>query len=216
MTSNLISVFPGQYFFSAETDLVAVNGSSSTGRCLSFTNRKTCLTPTNSVLFDGNAPTLTGLDGDMWASQLLTINTTANPAEITFDFTATPNYTGMGRVEVVMFNCPEWGISVRTINLHSATSTLSNRNFETTSHPTTTSCDFLVRVCISNTVSSVRPVLTLEFNSLSTSNWVHLAEVTFYASGSACPPDTIITPLPTTPPPPPTTLPLPTTQPNGK
>ena len=72
-------------------------------------SRQNCLTPTSSVLFDENVPTLTGLDGDMWASRLLTINTTANTAEITFDFTATPDYTGVGKVEVVMFNCPEWG-----------------------------------------------------------------------------------------------------------
>ena len=108
---------------------MAVNGSSSTGRCSNFIRsitRQNCLTPTSSVLFDGNVPTLTGLDGDMWASRLLTINTTVNTAEITFDFTDTPDYTGMGRVEVVMFNCPEWGISVRTISLFSATSTLGS------------------------------------------------------------------------------------------
>ena len=155
------------------------------------------MTPTSSVLFDGNVPTLTGLDaGDMWASQLLTINTTANTAEITFDFTRTPDYTGVERVEVVMLNCPEWGISVRTISLFSAPSISGSRNFQTNS-PTTTSCDSLVRVCISNTVSSIRPVLSLVFNLPLTSNWVHLAEVTFYASGSTCPPDTIITPLST-------------------
>ena len=48
-----------------------------------------------SVLFDGKVSTLTGLDGNLWASQLLTINTTANTAEITFDFTDTPDYTGV-------------------------------------------------------------------------------------------------------------------------
>ena len=83
-----IPVFPEQYFFPLESDLVAVNGSSSTGRCSLFirsSTRQTCLIPTSSVLFDGNVPTLNLLDGDMWASQLLTINTTANTAEITFD-----------------------------------------------------------------------------------------------------------------------------------
>ena len=55
--------------------------------------RKTCFIPTSSVLFDGSVSTLTGLDGDMWASQLLTINTTVNTAEITFDFIRTPDYT---------------------------------------------------------------------------------------------------------------------------
>ena len=197
---------------------MAVNGSNSTGRCSLFirsTTRQTCATPTNSVLFDGNVPTLTGLDGDMWASRLLTINTTANTAEITFDFTNTPDYTGEVRVEVVMFNCSEWGISVRTILLFSATSTSGSRNFLTSTSPNTASCDSLVRMCISHNVSSIRPVLTLVFIPSSTSNWVHLAEVTFYASSSTCQPDIIITLPPTTPPPttPPPTTPPPTTPP---
>ena len=177
---------------------MAVNGSSSTGRC-SNTTKQNCFTPTSSVLLDGNVPTLTGLNGDMWASQLLTINTTANTANITFNFTNTPDYTGVGRVEVVMFNCPEWGISVRLIQLHSAKSTSGKKNFQTSISPTITSCNSLVRVCISHTVNFIRPVFTLVFTLPSTSNWVHLAEVTFYASGSTCPPDTIITLPPTTP-----------------
>ena len=180
---------------------MAVNGSSSIGRCsiLILDTKQTCFTPARSVLFDGNVPTLTGIDGDMWASRLFTINTTANTANITFDFTTTPNYTGVERVEVVMFNCPEWGISVRIISLFGAISTSGGRRFLTSISPTTTSCDSLVRVCISNTVSSIRPVLTLVFIPHLTSNWVHFAEVTFYANGSTCPPDTIIIPPPTTP-----------------
>ena len=180
---------------------MAVNGSSSTGRCSSFItsiSRQNCFTQTSSVLFDENVPTLTGLDGDKWASQLLTINTTANTANITFDFTDTPDYTGVERVEVVMFNCPEWGISIRTIHLYSATSTSGSRTFVASIFPTTTSYDSLVRVCISGLVTSSRPVLTLVFTPPLTSNWLHIAEVTFYASGSTCPPDTIITPPPTT------------------
>ena len=197
---------------------MAVNGSNSTGRCSNFihsTNRQTCITPNSSVLFNGNVPTLSGLDGDMWASQLLTINTTANTVEITFDFTAIPDYTGGGRVEVVMFNCPEWGISVTYISLFSATSTSGSRAFVANISPTTTSCDFFVRVCISHNIGSNRPLLTLVFTPPSTSNWMHLAEVTFYASGSTCPPDTIIIPPPTTPPPttPPPPPPPPTASP---
>ena len=179
---------------------MAVNGSSSTGRCSSYiisNSRQNCLIPTSSVLFDGNVPTLTGLDGDMWASQLLTINTTANTASITFDFTDTPDYTGVGRVEVVMFNCPDWGISVRTIQLFSATSPSRSRTFVTNISPATTSCDSLVRVCISGLIVSLRPIITLVFTLPLTSNWVHLAEVTFYASDSTCSLDTMITPLTT-------------------
>ena len=189
---------PVLYLLPLESNLVAVNGSRKCSNFVRSTTRQTCMMPTSSVLFDGNVPTLTGLDGDMWASQLLTINTTANTAEVIFDFNTTPDYTGVGRVEVVMFNCPEWGISARIISLFSATSRTGSRTFVTSISPTTTSCDSLVRVCISHTVNSTRPVLTLVFTPPSTSNWVHLAEMNFSASGSTCSPDTIITPPPTT------------------
>ena len=46
-----------------------MNGSSATGNCSNYANGA-CNDP---VLFDGHIPTLTGLDGDTWASQLLTI-----------------------------------------------------------------------------------------------------------------------------------------------
>ena len=59
-----------------------------------------CSRPT---LFDGNVPILTGLDGDMWASQLLTIEVPGNSVEFTFHFTDTPGYARVREVEVVMF-----------------------------------------------------------------------------------------------------------------
>ena len=79
-----------------------------------------CEAPTSSVLFDGNIPTLTGLDGDMWASQLLALQI-RNPSriEIISDFTGR---SGVERVELVMFNCPEWGIAVQVIGIWTATS----------------------------------------------------------------------------------------------
>ena len=80
-----------------------------------------CDAPTSSVLFDGNVPTLTGLDGDMWASQLLTLqllpSTSESRREFIFDFTRTSPSFRVERVELVMFNCPEWGIAVQNIRL---------------------------------------------------------------------------------------------------
>ena len=63
----------------AET--VSVNGSLPNGNCsnvtsdigANFRDQSRCEAPTSSVLFDGRIPILTGLDGDMWASQLLTL-----------------------------------------------------------------------------------------------------------------------------------------------
>ena len=124
----------------------SVNGSSATGNCSSFTNSSgtiTCTDPTSSVLYDGHIPTLTGLDGDMWASQLLTLNTTAGGTNITFDFNITPKFSGMERVEVVIFNCPEWGMAVQTVRL------LVQGHAIKTITPTITSCDSLEQVCLS-------------------------------------------------------------------
>ena len=73
---------------------------------------------------------------------------------------------------------------------------------------TITSCDSLMRVCLS--ARTAVPVLTLEFYLFPDSDWVHLAEVTFYSIGNTCPPETIITPttpdIIITPTPPPTTM----------
>lgn len=116
-----------------------VNRSSSTGHCNAFSGiqtsrgselRATCFTPNSSVLFDGEIPTLTGLDGNMWARQLLTMNTQ------TFSGLILDTYE-ISKVELVMFNSSEWGIGVSRISLRS-----------TEVFPSVTSCELLVKVCI--------------------------------------------------------------------
>ena len=152
-----------------------------------------CSMPASSILHDGIIPTLTGLDGDMWASQLLTLQP-GQPGIVTlvaFDFNSTPDYRGVSRVEVVMFNCPQYGISVQSISLLEAADISLAGTILATVNPTVTSCDSLVRVCISR--ASFRPAVGLQFTVGAGSNWVHLAEVTFYGIGTACPPDTVIT-----------------------
>ena len=175
---------------------MSVNGSSATGNCFNVTIRTVqfgslsrCNAPTSSVLFDGNIPTLTGLDGNMWASQLFTLETSngirrAMWLEVT-DFVT--------RVEIVMFNCPEWGISTQIIRLTSAESIYSTLSPKQFNIPTITSCDSLVRTCISQII--VQPVIYLEFISPHGSNWAHLAEVEFYSTGT-CPSDAVIPSLP--------------------
>ena len=160
----------------------------------------TCLQQTSSVLFDGHVPTLTGLDGDMWASQLLTINTMQSLTNVIFDFTDTPGYDRVERVEVVMFNCSQWGIASTTITLTGAM-TRSHQVFNvfhTTSVRSLTSCESLVRVCLSANVP--RKLIGLQFTLHQDSNWVHLAEVTFNARNSSCPPNPTLSPRTTQPP----------------
>ncbi len=109
-------MYPKRYFHHVHNLIIPVNGSSEDGNCSLIAT--ICHEPTTSVLFDRIIPELSGLDGDMWASQLLTINTTCLTTDITFDFGATPGYVGVERVEVVMFNCPEWDILVDSITLY--------------------------------------------------------------------------------------------------
>ena len=73
-----------------------MNGSSATGHCSSVTTgdgMTTCTQPTTSVLFDGNIPALTGLDGDMWASQLLILKKRTSVTRINFNFTSITDYS---------------------------------------------------------------------------------------------------------------------------
>ena len=103
-----------------------MEGSPATGNCSSVTSISgisRCNAPTSSVLFDNNVPTLTG---DMFASQLLTLqlmqDTMPTQRELIFDFTGTSTSFRVERVELVMFNCPERGIAVQNIRLLTAPS----------------------------------------------------------------------------------------------
>ena len=167
-----------------------VNGSSATGNCSNVASSikeftSICNHPTSSVLFDGVIPTLTGLDGDMWASQLLTLNSTGL-IEVAFSFSIFQIVHL--RVELVMFNCPEMGISVQRIRLRDNDGIVRGSSGDLNS---ITSCDSLVRLCVPAT--AINPlVVTVQFDLGTDSNWVHLAEVTFYDDNTTCPPNTTI------------------------
>ena len=183
---HLAQVVPTSYSFSA-FDVVSVNGSSISGRCSSFTNSSgtlNCTDPTSSVLFDGHIPILTGLDGDTWASQLLTLLPRAATTEITFYFSDNLNLVV---VEVVMFNCPQWGIGVQNI-IARENNLISIENTETDN---ITSCDYLVRSCIK--VQFFSSTVSLRFSLPPNIFWIHLAEIIFHTDTSGCPPDTTVT-----------------------
>lgn len=164
-----------------------MNGSTPTGNCSSIINDSisiSCGTPTTSVLFDSHIPTLSGLEGDMWASRLLTMQASdSSSTDITFNFTATQGYNGVRCIRVAMFNCKQWGVSIQTIRLKGETGgTLDVENLSADLNL----CDGLVRICISHTISFSSTVITLQFVLSPDSSWVHLAEVSFYASDTVC------------------------------
>ena len=111
-------VVPFQYRFI--NDQEAVNGSLVAGNCSDTAHvgsTTVCRQPTTSVLFDGKTPTLTGLSGNMWASQLFTLSSAgdegrSNSLSFIFD---TTGFIGVWGVEVTMFNCPD--SAVRSIRL---------------------------------------------------------------------------------------------------
>ena len=225
---------PSRYLYpTAET--VSVNGSSQNGRCSSTSHYNDsysiCENSTSSVLFDGNIPTLTGLNGTKWASQLLALQIhNLSGIEIISDFKGTFQ---VEIVELVIFNCPEWGIAVQTIGIWRASSISGTSRTQAgvirptraqagIIRPTITSCNSLVRVCTS-VATAQQDVLNLQFIPGNGSNRIHLAEVRFYGDSATCQEDAIITtplrpdnitpppPDTTTPPPPDTTSPDPTT-----
>ena len=189
-------VTPGEYELS--NNVISESGSSETGFCSSLADSgRVCNAPLSTVLFDG-VPTLTGLDGDMWARQLLTFDTLVSSASITFNFTVTRDnngittYTGVETIEVVMFNCPTRGIGASNIAILAGGSLIDTIPLNDNS----TSCNFLVRVCVDATLSTTSQIITLIFNSVL--QRLYVAEISFYSNRQCSPVGPITTSVITT------------------
>ena len=193
--SILETVTPLRFSFT-RVGVLAVNGSMENGGCpdddISDENQQaTCNSPTSSVLFDGVTPTLTELDGDTWAEQLMVLDDSQRTSlQFEFNFMNHPTYTGVTRVEVALFNCPEWQTGLDAIEFSQtgdgnqiSASTIRTQVNES-------SCDALINVCIMLNYRSELIRLSLELPTGAT--YAHLAEVTFYSSRQS------FCPLPTT------------------
>ncbi len=138
---------------------------------------RVCNTPRSSVLFDRIIPTLTGLDGNMWATQPLALNTSTSSASITLDFNTAFDingvtaYTGVELIEVVMFNCPSTGAS--SIQVLGDDNDIGTINIQQ-------SCNHLVRGCDTELSTTAR-IITLVFD---TSLQPYIAEISFYSSSA--------------------------------
>ena len=175
--SILDIVLPDVYSFFFN-DVHEVNGSSPTGNCSNTQRsgiRTICEAVNSSVLFDGFIPTL-NFSSDTWASQLFVLNNTTDL------ITEWDSDTTLSRIEVVMFNCPKWGIAAQSISFfalkgHGIVGSIDLTN-------STTSCDFLVTVCFQ--VQKMHYSFgVLQFSLLSNSQRMSIAEVRFY-SDSDC------------------------------
>ena len=115
----------------------------------------------------------------MWASQLLTLNTSTSSASITFDFTnptdrsGPTNYAGVSVVEIVMFNCPVRGIGTNNVKV-------SANSYIVDNIAVSESCEYLVRGCSESLLSQLLQPVTLSFNKVYSR--LYVAEVTFRSS----------------------------------
>ena len=161
--------------------LSAANGSSKCAYCSTLPKRMICEAPENSVLFDGEIPTLTGLSGHMWASQLLTLTSASNGIDIRFDFKPT-NKTDeniIRMVQVVLFNCPFWQIGANFISVWNITGTA---NLISSITELSTCCNNLTVVCINMDTSRTASIINLKFAQVGMK--LHLAEITFYKNST--------------------------------
>ena len=129
------------------------------------------------------------------------MNTSGQPFHIGFEFNGPVNFT---RVELDLFNCPEWGIAAQSITVYEFNFGILNfdaaiaRRLNLVLGWTTTnssSCTTIVRVLIPLLELPQNPttsyVIDFTFDNTATSysiQWVHTAEVRFLGEeGTQCP-----------------------------
>ena len=170
---------------------LAANGSSATGQCSTITlniqGTSTCGAAASSVLFDENIPRLTGLDGDTWAKQhLILYQPDFAPSSFNLDLNIFPSLT-IRRAEVVLFNCPQWGIGAESIQIEYFDERRLRFLSTETVHPTVLSCTSLLRVCIPLDYPNTLRQIRMHFSPFSGAQQaIHIAEIAFYYS-SPCP-----------------------------
>ena len=155
-------VTPGSFISSLSYRL---NGSSEIGGCDHYgqlpDDNYICYVAATSVLFDQRIPTINVYYYD-WARELFT---SQGSIEVAFS-----DNLYISRVEIVMFNCLQFGIGTEGISLGGSVYYTDN----------VTSCSSLVRVCLPCTRNCRGRSQTLYYNTS------YLAEVEFYSSSGEC------------------------------
>ena len=135
--------------------LQSVNGSDHSGQCSRVIHGPICGeldVGGKSDLTDHDIPSLGGFQGN-WAAGLFTVNRSGQSSfHIGFEFSRPVNFT---RVELDLFNCPEWGIAAQTITVYEYTHgilmfdpRLQSQTLGHTIANVTISCTSIVRVVI--------------------------------------------------------------------
>ena len=185
------------YVHSLPDGLQSVNGSDPNGGCSRVTGRvcEELDEGGTSDLTDCIIPSLGGFQTN-WAAGLFTVNRNGQSFHIGFEFNGPVNYT---RVELDLFNCPEWGIAAQSITVYEYNFRILN--FDATAandlnlalgHTTvnTASCTSIVRVVIPLALPQNPTTTYVIYFTFDNANiqWVYIAEVRFLEDeGTQCP-----------------------------
>ena len=165
-------------------------GSPVNGGCSSTsgTSNETC--DGTSVLNDGILPALSGVNSDpasQWASELFTMRRSGTD-QIVVSLELPVGRTH-DRVELTVFNCPQWGIyaprvivEIAGLDIIAANATLPD-----------ISCEHLLKFCVEFSGGVGSPNFKLIFPYQNNSDFVFLGEVTFLNDPINCDPPELIT-----------------------
>lgn len=137
----------------------------------------TCTDPRSTFLFDDVRPELVKLDRtNRVGGQLLTLR--SNMANMTVEFNIPTGFTGVKRVELELLDCEELGISMESV-------VLSAPGISKTAYPLT-SCDKLVKVCLSLSPVVTSRQMVLNLTTRNPLDWMAISSVSFYTEVDNC------------------------------
>ena len=168
-------------------------GSPVNGGCslTSGTNNDIC--DGTSVLNDGILPALSGVSSDpasQWASELFTMRRSGTDRIVIS--VVLPSGRIHNRMELAVFNCPQWGIYAPQIIVELA----NVGNIVANVALPNVSCEHLLKFCVEFNTGVSIPNLILMFSYQNNSNFVFLGEVIFInipVQNSPCDPPQRIT-----------------------
>lgn len=175
------NIIPNEYLIPVDK-IQRVNGSQEDLACRINSdndNLFVCDSPAESILNDGAIPRIDPFNDDGWARSILTLRA-ASAVGVIFDLRNLGGGIQVGSVEVVMFNCPQWGIHAQTVTLHDRLERDTVRIGLAQAMPPI-SCDSLVTVCFLDIEDTNQRYLSLELVPAAGARWIHVAEVTFYS-----------------------------------
>ena len=158
---------------------------------MSGTNNEIC--NGTSVLNDGVLPALSGVSSDpasQWANELFTMNRSGtDPIVVSVGLpvvTPAPNHN---RVELTVFNCPQWGIYAPQVTVSSADLLIDIADGTLL----VTSCEYLLKFCVRFRGAFSLTNFSLVFPYQNDSDFVFLGEITFLNDPNPCAQPELIT-----------------------